>query len=83
MSQTDSPGSTSPPFTPVARGLFHPMADLSQKAMELYTKIERIVPGELKGYGELAGKGALAASGQRDSFYKKEGLEFEIPLRRR
>ena len=89
MSQTDSPGSTSPPFTPATSVAvpFASMADewtkgLSEKAVELYTKIEGIVPGELKGYGELAGKGALAASGQRDSFYKKEGLEFEIPLHR-
>ena len=55
---------------------------LSEKDIEFYHKIESIGSGELKGYDELTSS-SWAASRHLDVLYKKEGLEFEIPLRRR
>ena len=54
---------------------------LSEKDIEFYHKIESIGSGELKGYGELPAS-SWAASRQRDVLYKKDGLEFELPLHR-
>ena len=54
---------------------------LSEKGIEFYHKIESIGSGELKGYGELSAS-SWAASRQRDVLYKKDGLEFELPLHR-
>ena len=54
---------------------------LSEKDIEFYHKIESIGSGELKGYDELTSS-SWAASRHLDVLYKKEGLEFEIPIHR-